>query len=118
VISRFKRQCEKRIQVPPGFLENPIMTLASSVTPNDEEDEPVPKCDGSNFTCPTCSGKLVYEPQREGRPLSCPACDSEFPMPVNELSVLMEIRDNTAEIRSWMTWIFWLVALLLASLIF
>lgn len=94
------------------------MTSDSSVTPTPDEDEQVPKCEGSKFICPKCSGKLIYEPERVGRQLSCPECDSEFPMPVNELSLLMEIRDNTSEIRSWMEWIFWVVALLLASLVF
>ncbi|MFT5325690.1 MAG: putative RNA-binding Zn-ribbon protein involved in translation (DUF1610 family) [Planctomycetaceae bacterium] len=79
------------------------MTEESTVKPIREQDK---------FPCPNCSKKLVYNPRRAGRILSCPHCWNKFEMPVTELALLTQIRDSSAATQFWVRLIFWTLPVL------
>lgn len=85
------------------------MTETSSVTATPEVDK---------FPCPNCTKKVVHDPMRAGRELSCPHCWEKFLMPATESGLLMQIRDNTANTAYWVQWIFWLLAIPLILTLF
>lgn len=76
-----------------------------------EESTATPAAEVDKFPCPNCSKKVVYDPERAGRELSCPHCWEKFQMPATELGLLIQIRDNTADTAYWAQWIFWLLAI-------
>lgn len=78
------------------------MTTETTVTPAREVDK---------FPCPTCSKKVVYDPERAGMDVTCPHCRDAFQMPATELGLLIQIRDNTSDTAYWTQAIFWVLVL-------
>ena len=82
-----KGSAKSNVRVRQLFTKN-ITTEKSNVTTTPEVDK---------FPCPDCSKKVLFDPSRARKELSCPHCWKKFEMLPTELGLLIQIRNNTAD---------------------